>query len=85
MLALAAGLLLPASPPSQAAELCTAGVAGIATTCEAAAELTQSLARARVDRTLATDPLSDRFYRLNTEALAARGYRAAVRHDRRRR
>jgi hypothetical protein len=40
-------------------------VAGIATTCEAASDFAESLARCRVDRTLATDPLGDRSYRLN--------------------
>lgn len=46
--------------PAQAGELCSTGVAGTATSCEAASELAASLSRARVDRTLATDPLGDR-------------------------
>jgi hypothetical protein len=73
MLTLAAAILVTSSLPSRAAELCSAGVAGIATTCGAAAELTQSLARARVDRTLATDPLADRSYRLNNGSSAPTG------------
>jgi hypothetical protein len=64
MLVLAACALL-ASPSSGAAEMCTPGVAGTSTDCEAASELAESLSRARVDRTLATDPLADRSYRLN--------------------
>jgi hypothetical protein len=46
--------------PAEAGELCSTGVAGTATSCEAASELAASLSRACVDRTLATDPLGDR-------------------------
>jgi len=73
MLALAAVALLAWSLPSRGAELCSAGVAGIATTCEAAADLAQGLARARVDRTLATDPLAERLNRLNNGGSAPAG------------
>ena len=73
-LAFAAAALLWAPPSaSWSEELCSAGVAGIATTCDAAAELAQSLARARVDRTLATDPLADRSYRLKNGAASPAG------------
>lgn len=73
MLAVAASILVASSLPIRTAELCSAGVAGIATTCEAAADLAQSLARTRVDRTLATDPLADRSYRLNNGGSAPAG------------
>lgn len=69
----AAACLLASSLPGRAAEMCSAGVAGIATTCEAASDLAQSLARSRVDRTLATDPLGDRSYRLNNGGSAPGG------------
>ena len=65
VLALAMTFLLAWPLPSGAAEICPAGVAGTGTDCAAASELAESLSRARVDRTLATDPLSDRSYRLN--------------------
>ena len=57
--------LLAYSPPAPAAELCSTGLAGTATSCEAASDLAASLSRARVDRTLATDPLGDRGRRLD--------------------
>jgi hypothetical protein len=57
--------MLGAAAPSTAAELCTTGVAGIATGCEAASALAQDLARRRIDRTLGTDPASDRVHRLS--------------------
>jgi hypothetical protein len=59
-------------PLSIVAACARPGVAGIATTCEAASDLAQSLARCRVDRTLATDPLG-RSYRLNSGRSAPGG------------
>jgi hypothetical protein len=40
--------------------MCSVGVAGIATSCEAARALAQDLARRRSDRTLAADPARER-------------------------
>ena len=57
------------SMPSAGAEMCSPGVAGTVTACEAASELAESLVQSRVDRTLATDPIGDRGRRLdNTNA-----------------
>jgi hypothetical protein len=65
MLSLAAALLSASLLPSRAAEQCTPGVAGVATACDAATDLAQGLAQRRVDRTLATDPVSNRAGRLD--------------------
>lgn len=62
--ALVAALAAAAVPPA-AAEPCSAGIAGVATSCEAAAGLAQDLARRRTDRTLAADPVRDRARRLD--------------------
>jgi hypothetical protein len=73
----ATGLLLPslalvacvplAGVPTRgvAAEFCATGVAGTATSCEAAWELAQDLARRRSDRTLTVDPAKERLRRLD--------------------
>lgn len=62
---LAAMLLLANAPrPAATAEICATGMAGTATSCEAALDLARDLARRRSDRTLAADPLRDRAYRL---------------------
>jgi hypothetical protein len=61
-----ATLCLVASPAApSAAELCSAGVARVTTSCEAAVDLAQDLARRRSDRTLAGDPTKDRARRLD--------------------
>lgn len=60
-------LLMPAYPaPSRAAEICTTGVAGIATSCEAASALAQDLAKRRTDRMLGIDPTGSRSNRLTS-------------------
>ena len=58
-------LAASAATPSTAAELCSTGVAGVATSCEAAFGLARDLAQGRSDRTLAIDPTKDRARRLD--------------------
>lgn len=64
MFLLLAALVLVSSASSAAAEICTTGVAGIATSCEAASALAQDLARRRADRMLGVDPAVSRGNRL---------------------
>ena len=56
--------------------MCSVGVAGIATSCEAARALAQDLARRRSDRTLAADPARERLRRLDHGG-APQGHTAA--------
>jgi hypothetical protein len=63
--ALVIALAASAATPSTATELCSTGVAGVATSCEAAFGLAWDLAQGRSDRTLAIDPTKDRARRLD--------------------